>query len=59
MIYPNKIKQGYYDDIFTIWVQSAIDGELIKSSRLFQPVAAARQLKGDFIEEKKEVNVEN
>jgi hypothetical protein len=50
MIFPAIIRQRFYDDIFTIWVQSAITGEYYKSSPLYRPPEIRRRaLKGDFI----------
>jgi hypothetical protein len=52
MIFPSIIRQRFYDDIFTIWVQSAISGEYYKSSPLVRPPNTRRALKGDFVEDK-------
>ena len=50
MIFPTIIRQRFYDDIFTIWVQSAISGEYYKSSPLYRPPGTRRALKGDFVD---------
>jgi len=51
MIFPSIIRQRFYDDIFTIWVQSAISGEYYLSSPLVRPKNTRRALKGDFVDE--------
>lgn len=53
MIFPSIIRQRYYDDVFSIWVQSAITGEYYESSPLYRAPGTRRALKGDFVEEVK------
>jgi len=53
MLFPSIIRQRFYDDIFTIWVQSAISGEYYKSSPLYRAPDTRRALKGDFVDEVK------
>ena len=48
MLYPRRIIQGYYKNLFKFYVISAVDGSMVKNSEL---VKSRRILKGDFVDE--------